>query len=417
MASMRHTIEMLRQAIQKQCQAVRDLERPPSASRRRMALASLLSIASLPVEASQLTNGSLAEIIERSPPAWPAASSSVDLPNYSKSGPYQAARLPVLEHTCASCFPDCNGDKCIVRLMVSYPKGYSTVGLSPPFPLVIFTPGFLIKGEQYLPYADRLASWGFCCIIYDKREQALDPMTDILSIKFLREVLDWSTKDPLLTKIADTSRVMLVGHSRGAKISTLAAIDDPRVAALFLIDPVDVTIYAPLSAKFPSAVQKLKSNKTPIAVIGSGLGGDCVPKDSNYNVYYEAASGPAWLVEISNAGHLQYLKNRGSVPFDNFCVAGSVDDSKVVALTQSCLVAWAECWVRDNQQPTENSSSSKRMRMGVNKEGELVAGVPSFDPGVALFSTEGTVQEKLLQEAGLEGLKVKTHLKNSPSIL
>lgn len=34
---------------------------------------------------------------------------------------------------------------------------------------------------------------------------------------------------------------------RGAKLSTLAAVQDPRVKALFLIDPVDTTVYAPLS--------------------------------------------------------------------------------------------------------------------------------------------------------------------------
>ena len=39
---------------------------------------------------------------------------------------------------------------------------------------------------------------------------------------------------------------------RGAKLSTLAAVQDPRVKALFLIDPVDTTVYAPLSALLPS---------------------------------------------------------------------------------------------------------------------------------------------------------------------
>jgi pimeloyl-ACP methyl ester carboxylesterase len=42
-------------------------------------------------------------------------------------------------------------------------------------------------------------------------------------------------------------QVYLAGHSRGGKLSALAATQDTRVKALCLMDPVDVTQYAPLS--------------------------------------------------------------------------------------------------------------------------------------------------------------------------
>ena len=71
---------------------------------------------------------------------------------------------------------------------------------------------------------------------------------------------------------------------QGAKISTLTAAVDERVKALCLWDPVDVTVYAPQSAEYPSAVAALRNvqSNLPVAIVGGGKAGDCVPKDSNY---------------------------------------------------------------------------------------------------------------------------------------
>ncbi len=54
--------------------------------------------------------------------------------------------------------------------------------------------------------------------------------------------------------------------------------------ALCLWDPVDVTVYAPQSAEYPSAVAALRNvqGNLPVAIVGGGKAGDCVPKNSNY---------------------------------------------------------------------------------------------------------------------------------------
>ena len=59
---------------------------------------------------------------------------------------------------------------------------------------------------------------------------------------------------------------------------------DERVKALCLWDPVDVTVYAPQSAEYPSAVAALRNvqSSLPVAIVGGGKAGDCVPKNSNY---------------------------------------------------------------------------------------------------------------------------------------
>lgn len=440
----------------------KDEDTSPGLTRRQsLLLAALASSSSsllpLPSRASTTNNNNLEDIIQAAEPIWPLSTLPVNL--YRQTGPYQAATLPTLEHICSTCFPLCQSDKCIIRLFVTYPKGFQSVGIKPPFPLVIITPGFLIKAEQYLDYASQLASWGYCCVVYDKREQALDAMTDTLCVKFLEEVIDWCGKDPVLKKLADVESrgVMLVGHSRGGKISTLVAAEDPRINALFLIDPVDITRYAPMGPDFPSAIERLRlSNDNistlgrrsllPVGIIGGALGGDCVPKDCNYNEYYNASPGPTWLVELKNAGHLQYLSNREAVPFNNFCAAGGAPDKAVASVTETMMVAFAEAFVRgygtgnsngssSSSSSSSNSSSSSGsrvnksgkksretgggLRVGKDDEGDLKAGVAGFDVAEALFSSESAALGILMgadEDRGVGG--ISTRLKNylaSPS--
>lgn len=43
---------------------------------------------------------------------------------------------------------------------------------------------------------------------------------------------------------------------------------------------------------------------------GAGIGGDCAPGNSNHNRFYAAAPSVAWAVEVTDAGHFQFLDHQ-----------------------------------------------------------------------------------------------------------
>lgn len=265
-----------------------------------------------------------------------------ELPEYGQPGPLEVLRLPRLKHTYTTC--STSADRCTLKINAWVPRRSTKVDLKSPYPLVIITPGFLIGADQYTSYAERLASWGYVVISYDFVQQALDPTTDVDCVNLLEELIEWCRSSELLGKISDSNNIMLMGHSRGAKISTLAAINDKRIQSLFLLDPVDVTVYTPPDRSlYPSATTALSvARPIPICIVGAGKGYDCAPQESNYDLYFKSSRGPTWKIVIDDSGHLQFLDARSTTAMGAFCQAGTSPDIQVESLAQTVMVAWAE---------------------------------------------------------------------------
>ncbi|GLI59127.1 hypothetical protein VaNZ11_000916 [Volvox africanus] len=271
-------------------------------------------------------------------------------PDYSGPGPLSVARLPRREHTCTSCFPACVNATCKMKVDVVYPKGGPDLGLGPPFPLAVFSAGFLLGSDSYMSYAERLVSWGYTVLMYDRNETVASLLDDAACVRLLVELMDWAEMDPLLRRLADLrAGVYMVGHSRGGKLAALAGAEDARVAALCLIDPVDNTVYAPLAPGFPSALAALRNmpreRPLPLAVVGGGLGGDCAPRQANYRRFFAASTAPCWEVSIPEAGHFQFLDSLSGLQ-RALCPTGEVSDDDVRQVGLAVMVAWGESIIR-----------------------------------------------------------------------
>jgi len=218
--------------------------------------------------------------------------------------------------------------------------------------LLVFTGGFGTDPSQYTQFCEALAAGG--CAVLRYEVPGANTATDDALVVVLRSLLAYARSSPVLQRLVSTERVLLAGHSRGAKLSSLLAVADESVAGLCLLDPIDNTIWAPLSPGFPSACDALRQLDTkdanlrplPVAIIGAGLGGDCAPVNSNYDCFYEAIRRLAWLIVIPTAGHAQFLDPDGLGQVQRtVCGRGKVDDALVREIAAAVCLAWADVTV------------------------------------------------------------------------
>lgn len=95
------------------------------------------------------------------------------------------------------------------QLQVSVPQGASNC------PLVIVSAGFLLDGSLYRSYVQELASWGYVAVLYDITEMRDDRQM----VAAIRTIMDTCAADAQIKPLLDPNTVLLVGHSRGAKVS------------------------------------------------------------------------------------------------------------------------------------------------------------------------------------------------------
>lgn len=226
-----------------------------------------------------------------------------------------------------------------------------------PYPLIVFSHGFLLKGELYRSYAQHLASHGFVVALPTYETgfalSHVDLKDDLIYLldHYLRIT---AQPDHALHGAIDPHRIGASGHSLGGKVSLFAASQDPRIRASATLDPVDGG--GPGTddpVRFPSVTPELMQDvQVPLLFIGNDLGRQsssgvaCAPEAENFERFFEAANPPAVEVTQLDVGHEQYLDNADST--FSFCPRGKVRSADVRAMARSYLTAFYLGYLQGN---------------------------------------------------------------------
>ena len=227
-------------------------------------------------------------------------------------------------------------------------------------PFVIFSHGFLLAPTRYRSYGERLASHGFVVALPALPMSLLGTAHSQLA-RDVRFVVDemlrlaGDPEHPLFGRI-DPTRVGLAGHSLGGKLSLLEAVEDKRIRAVGVLDPVDSG--NPLlddPERYPSVAPELMPEvSVPLLFVGAELGSvlvavtPCAPEDENYQRFYEAANLPAIEITQLGVGHSQYVDGADRDSYDP-CARGDVPSSWVRESSASYLTAFFLHTLSDSQ--------------------------------------------------------------------
>lgn len=97
-----------------------------------------------------------------------------------------------------------------------------------------------------------------------------------------------------------------------------------------------------------SILQGSVRSSVPLAVVGSGRGGDCAPRDANYSGFYEACSAPAVELVLADAGHFQFLDEQSTLD-RAVCTVGRTPDTVIKLTSQALMVAWGQLMIRERK--------------------------------------------------------------------
>lgn len=228
-------------------------------------------------------------------------------------------------------------------------------------PLVVFHHGFAAPRSLYHQTACQLSTWGFATVLpqwdesFVRSQDHSELREDSLALLPALEQLE-------LLDGVQMERFGVAGHSRGGKQALFHALDEPRVAAVFAIDPVDSgsPFGDPDPEDFPLVADVLGELEIPAGLVGAGRGAQeaeggvisapCAPDDGNFEVLFEASTSPTTLWTFPEAGHSDFADPCAEDPEACApCVAGA-DPAQARAVTGALAVSFFQLHLEGDQE-------------------------------------------------------------------
>ena len=202
-------------------------------------------------------------------------------------------------------------------------------GAEGPLPVVVINHGFQLSKNDFLPFGERLAQYGFIGVLANFDNNAFRPRNHSTLADDVVALITWIIAEneragsPLQGRV-DAGRIGAGGHSRGGKQAILAATRDPRIRASFNMDPVDSN--PPIGGGAVSVTpEEMPRFTIPGVFVGTGKGAQglqaCAPPADNYDQYYRNSPGSSWRILIPNAGHNDFVTSCQQAGFSLACSA------------------------------------------------------------------------------------------------
>lgn len=231
----------------------------------------------------------------------------------------------------------------------------ATGPVAAPYPVVLILHGFQLPATQYQGYADRLASFGYVACTADYPATLLN-VNHANAAKDTSGALDWviessTTVGGSLAGKVDETKVGVMGHSLGGKVSVLAAAGDARFKAVLGLDPVDTVPPGCGAAACPDASQKLPL-PIPSAFLGETLDATgsfqaCAPQADNYQTFFSAAASPSLEITLNGASHMSFVDDLTTCGFAcGLCKPASMPQADALGIARAYTVAFFERYLR-----------------------------------------------------------------------
>jgi hypothetical protein len=199
-------------------------------------------------------------------------------------------------------------------------------GTPGPHPVVSFSCGSTQTAAGYVPYGQRLASYGIAMFLTDDPGILVNTGTIVPNAVYVVDT--WMPAN--FAGQLDFTKVGLGGHSRGGAVSLLAAETGlkGKVVAWFGIDPVDNEF---LMNPTEYARTDLSMIGIPTTFLAAQVIGNCNPAADGYMTLYPLAPSPTLLLVGVNAGHTQFESATGCTGCAVCSPDGTADPNVVLA--------------------------------------------------------------------------------------